>query len=439
MERLWVRAAWPCGLGRLRASVTDCDSDSGEAGDCVELVTLERPQTDSAETPCILYLQFSPQQPADIIFVEVWSEARIMEVYTGEYCGTCHGQKVDNLQLNGDHEQILLFKKYFKLDIPSSYCELKLLSLGGKEKVRIGKILLGVKDASVGISRGFSQFGKSIDMERVQTMMDSMGAKLSPGAQQLFNMVQFQQKNQAAIGGLFQGILKKSDVTEVGRIVNSPQMFTPQSEGGMISSHVFSNTNPILSSKLEETKDPEGVTAFNVESTPTTDCSVLSIGTNDKKKTSDSGDSAKEIDQQKFARGDLKELVSTFLCKQSNGEPNAFSSEMLPFLRDLCGQVNELRLEEEAKVTENTTAAEDRTSDRHYQEALCSKLEKHIAEHMESIEKRLKDYIDCRITMLQADLDEKFISLTKLLENIALNRTVTKNYECDAFLTNGEL
>ncbi|XP_048407415.1 ATPase PAAT [Stegostoma tigrinum] len=439
MERVSVRAAWPCGLGRLRVSVTECDSDDGEVAACAELVTLERPQTNTVETPCILYLRFSPQQPADIVFVEVWSEARMMEVYTGEYCGTSRGLRLDNLHLNGDHEQICLFKKYFKLDIPSSSCELKLLSLGGKEKVRIGKILLGIKNASVGISRGFSPLGKSIDMERVQTMMDSMGAKLSPGAQQLFSMVQFQQKNQAAIGGLFQGLLGRKDVTEVGKIVNSPQMFTTQSEGGVISSHVFSNTDPLPSSKLEETKDLEGVTIFNAESTQTIDGSVLPIGANNKKRTSDSEDSTKDVDQQKFERGDLKELVSTFLCKQSNGEPNVFRSEMLPFLRDLCGQVNELRLEEKVKVTENSTATEDRTNDGHYQEALCSKLEKHIAEHMESIERRLKDYIDCRINMLQADLDEKFISLTKLLETIVLNRTVTKNYEHDTLLTNGEL
>ncbi|XP_041066210.1 ATPase PAAT isoform X3 [Carcharodon carcharias] len=294
MEPVEVRTAWSCGTGRLRATIIDWNSERGEAGVRAELVTLERPQTNTLETPCVLYLQCSSQHPADIAFVEVLSEARTMEVYTGEYCGTSQGQRVDNLQINGEQEQILLFKKCFKLDFPSSFCELKLLSLGGKERVRIGKILLGIKYPSVRISRGFSPLGKNINLERVQTMMDSMGAKLSPGAQQLFNMVQFQQK-------------------------------------------------------------------------------------------------------------------------------------------DLCGQVNELRMGEKVK----NAAAED--CGRHYQQNFCSELEKHIAEHMESIEKRLKDYIDCRINMLQVDLDEKFVSLTNLLENIALNRTVTKSYERDTILTNGEL
>ncbi|XP_078079501.1 ATPase PAAT isoform X1 [Mustelus asterias] len=435
MEPVSVCAAWPSGSGRLRATVTGWDSEGGEAAVRAELVTLERPQTNTVETPCVLCLQCSSQQPADIVFIEVLSEARTMEVYTeGEYCGTCQGQRVDSLQINGEVEQILLFRKHFKLDFPSSSCELKLLSLGGKEKVRIGEILLGIKHASARILRGFSPLGKNINLERVQTMMDSMGTKLSPGAQQLFNMVQFQQKNQAAIGGLFQGIFGARDLTEVGKIVSSPQ-----SEEGMTSSHVLSKTNPMSSSELEETKDPGRITTLNAASTQTREGSVSPIGTNNKKKTSDSEDSAKDVDEQKFAGGDLKGLVTTFLCKQSNGEQNAFSSEMLPLLQDLCGQVNELRMGEKVKVTKNSAAAEDTSNGRHYQQALCSELEKHIAEHMESVEKRLKDYIDCRINILQANLDEKFVSLTNLLENIALNRTVTKSYECDTILTNGEL
>ncbi|XP_067858401.1 ATPase PAAT isoform X2 [Heptranchias perlo] len=402
-----------------------------------ELVTLERPQNNTVETPCVLYLQCS-QQPADIVFVEVVSEARTMEVYTEEeYCGTSQGQRVDNLQINGDHEQILLFKKYFKLEFPGSSCELKLLSLGGKEKVRISKILLGITHAAVRISRGFSPIGKSINLERVQTMMDSMGTKLSPGAQQLFNMVQFQQKNQAAIGGLFQGIFGARDLTEVGTVASSSQMTTAPVKEGVTSSPLFGETNQMSISKMEETKDSEGIITFNAEFTQARDGSVSPTGTNNNKTTYE--DHVKDVDQCKFAGGDLKELVSTFLCKQSNGEQNAFSSEMLPFLQNLCGQVNELRMGEKVKVTKNSAAAEDRTCGRHNQQAFCSELEKHITEHMESIEKRLKDYIDCRINTLQADLDEKFDSLTNLLENIALNRTVTKSYECGTILTNGEL
>ncbi|XP_038677671.1 ATPase PAAT isoform X3 [Scyliorhinus canicula] len=366
MEPFWVRAAWPCDTGRLRAAVTDWDSEGGDAGVRAELVTLVRPQTNTVETPCVLYLQCSTQQPADIVFVEVLSEARTMEVYTeGEYCGTSQGQRVESLQINGDHEQILLFRKYFKLDFPSSSCELK---------------------------------------------------------------------NQAAIGGLFQGIFGARDLIEVGNISS-----LPQSEEGVTSSNALSKPNPMSVSKLQETKDPGGITTFNAAFTQTGDGSVSPTETNNENKTSDSDESTKDVGEQKFARGDLKGLVSTFLSKQSNGEQNAFSSEMLPLLQDLCGQVNELRMGEKIKVTKNNAAAEDMSCGRHYQQAFCSELEKHIAEHMESVEKRLKDYIDCRINILQTNLDEKFVSLTNLLENIALNRTATKSFERDTILTNGEL
>lgn len=36
--------------------------------------------------------------------------------------------------------------------------------------------------------------GSGIDLDKVQTIMESMGSKLSPGAQQLLDMVRFQQK-----------------------------------------------------------------------------------------------------------------------------------------------------------------------------------------------------------------------------------------------------
>lgn len=36
--------------------------------------------------------------------------------------------------------------------------------------------------------------GSRIDLQRVQTIMESMGSKLSPGAQQLMDMVRFQQQ-----------------------------------------------------------------------------------------------------------------------------------------------------------------------------------------------------------------------------------------------------
>ncbi|XP_078269683.1 ATPase PAAT isoform X2 [Rhinoraja longicauda] len=440
-----ARAAWKCGKGGLREVlrlvVAAADSSEGGAGGesplRTEPVILERPQTNTVETPCLLYLQCS-KQLVEIIFVEVVSEAKTMEVYTDEeYCGTCHGQRLDHSQINSGHEQIVLFKKYFKLEFPSSSCELKLLSLGGKAKVQIGKILLGIRHASIGISRGISPLGKNINLQRVQTMMDSMGTKLSPGAQQLLNMVQFQQKNQAAIGGLFQGIFGTRNLTEIGKVIGSSQTTGLSEEG--VSSHECIETNPISISQMEETKGSEEIFILNGESTETRDASNLATGINDKKTEYDSEASARDADEQKFAGGDLQELVSTYLCKQSNGEQNSFNSDMLPFLRNLCSQVNELRIGEKTKAVKHDVAAEDGTCGRLYQQTFRIELEKHITEHMELIEQRLKDYIDHRINILQDDLDKKFVSLTKLIENAGVKRTATKEIERDAFLTNGDV
>uniref|UniRef100_A0A4W3HEW7 Chromosome 10 open reading frame 88 n=1 Tax=Callorhinchus milii TaxID=7868 RepID=A0A4W3HEW7_CALMI len=374
-----------------------------------QLVTLEQPQDSSVENACVLYLQCSPQQPADIVFLELVSEAKTMEVYTEqEYCGTARGQRVDNLQTDSADDDILLYKKYFKLEYPVSSCELKLLSLGGKEKVRIGKILLGVKPASVKISRDFPPLGKSINLERVQTMMDSMGTKLSPGAQHLMNMVQFQQKVNCiltTIGGLFQGIFGGGALTPVGNVTNSLRMTDALTD--VAPSHVSGKGNAVLIPKSEQPKEPKGIVKCDNEPI-------------------------------QIYEGDLKGLVSTFLCKQVNGQQNAFSSEMLPFLQNLCGQVNELRLEEKVKRTKNTTPATENEGMQN-QQPFCSALEKHIIEHMESMEKRLKDYIDHRINTMQADLDAKFVSLTDLLQSPPLKRTATKNYELVNNLTNGEL
>ncbi|XP_055502762.1 ATPase PAAT isoform X2 [Leucoraja erinacea] len=436
------RAAWSRGpatpVGR-RPSCAPGPPGSATREGCgsTEPVILERPQTNPVETPCLLYLQCS-KQLAEITFVEVVSEAKTMEVYTEEeYCGTCQGQRLENSQINSGHKQILLFKKYFKLEFPSSSCELKLLSLGGKAKVQIGEILLGIRHASIDISRGISPLGKNINMQRVQTMMDSMGTKLSPGAQQLLNMVQFQQKNQAAIGGLFQGIFGTRNLTEIGKVIGSSRTTGLSEEG--LSSHECIETNPIFTSQMEETKGSKEIFILNGESTETRDASNLANGINNKKTEYDSEASARDADEHKFAGGDLQELVSTYLCKQNNGEQNSFSSDMLPFLRNLCSQVNELRIGEKTKAVKHDVTEEDGTCDRLYQQTFCVELEKHITEHMESMEQRLKDYIDHRINILQDDLDKKFVSLTKLIENAGVKRTATKEIERGAFLTNGDV
>lgn len=51
-----------------------------------------------------------------------------------------------------------------------------------------------MKTASAKLATDFPSLSSSIDLDRVQTIMESMGSKLSPGAQQLMDMVRCQQK-----------------------------------------------------------------------------------------------------------------------------------------------------------------------------------------------------------------------------------------------------
>lgn len=51
-----------------------------------------------------------------------------------------------------------------------------------------------MKAVSAKLATDFPSLGSSIDLDRVQTIMESMGSKLSPGAQQLMDMVRCQQK-----------------------------------------------------------------------------------------------------------------------------------------------------------------------------------------------------------------------------------------------------
>jgi hypothetical protein len=57
-----------------------------------------------------------------------------MEVYLGEeYCGTSRGKNVCTALDNSEHEKIILYKKYLKLEASTHTCKIKLLSFGTHE------------------------------------------------------------------------------------------------------------------------------------------------------------------------------------------------------------------------------------------------------------------------------------------------------------------
>ncbi|XP_040437399.1 ATPase PAAT-like [Falco naumanni] len=153
---LVLRAAGQPGPGALPAA------GGGEAS--TEAVVVERRA--GGEAPCVLHLECRPGGAAEMVSVGILSEARNMEVYVGEeYCGTGRGQSLGAARTAGETDKVTLYKKYLKFECPAASCRIKLLSIGS-----------------------------SIDLDRVQTIMESMGSKLSPGAQQLMDMVRCQQK-----------------------------------------------------------------------------------------------------------------------------------------------------------------------------------------------------------------------------------------------------
>ncbi|MBW02218.1 Uncharacterized protein C10orf88, partial [Eschrichtius robustus] len=162
-----------------------------------ELVILQRNVNSQDENPCFLYLRCDPPGGEEIVSLGIFSSARNMEVYSGEeYCGTSRGKNVCNVLDNSEHEKVILYKKYLKLESSTHACKVKLLSFGEKQCVFISKVVVHVRPVSANSSAGSPALGSRIDLERVQTIMESMGSKLSSGAQQLMNMVIFQQQDE---------------------------------------------------------------------------------------------------------------------------------------------------------------------------------------------------------------------------------------------------
>ncbi|XP_078291046.1 ATPase PAAT-like isoform X2 [Panthera onca] len=162
-----------------------------------DLVILKRSlNSDQDENPCFLYLRCDPNGGEEIVSIGVLSSARNMEVYLGEeYCGTSRGKHVCSDLDNSEGEKIILYKKYLKLEFSTHACKIKLLSFGEKQCVFVSKVVVHMRRVSASSATSSPALGSRIDLRRVQTIMASMGSKLSPGAQQLMDVVRFQQQN----------------------------------------------------------------------------------------------------------------------------------------------------------------------------------------------------------------------------------------------------
>lgn len=290
-------------------------------------------------------------------------------------------------------------KKFLKLESPAHACKIKLLSFGEKQCVLISKVVVHVRPRSANPSPSSSALGSRIDLDSIQTIMESMGSKLSPGAQQLMNMIRFQQQNCLPIGEQLQSVLGTTGHKHLVALQSSPSSgvidkasSTPfPFRTGLTPSAITENLKALID---KSTQPPgEGNTTNHDE------CHLVP-------------------QKHSLLENDLKNAVSSFLPKKASGNSNAPNSELLPFLQNLCSQVNHLRVGHNARWQENISKPRESIVGVSMEEQpICSYLEKILSKNMELMEKKLMDHIDERIYQLQEHLDAKMALLVDLLQN----------------------
>ncbi|XP_020664417.3 ATPase PAAT isoform X2 [Pogona vitticeps] len=367
-------------------------------------VVLEGRLNNDSIAPCLLYLHCDAHGSEEIIGLGVVSEARNMEVYIGEeYCRTAKGEKIFSTEHDSKNNPIMLYKKYLKLDCSTASCKIKLLSIGEKQRVLISKILVQVKTVTMKSVSDFAALGSGIDIRKVQTIVESVGSKLSPGAQQLMDMVRFQQKNGHAYGEKLQNIFGRN-----GYMLGSNHTVDGSKEvtdlGGLGHLH---NGPSLLKATLMAEKVAEDMNINRNRQVPSTgnisECPGLQAP-----KPSDI-----------VSQNDFRGLVSSFLQEQGNENPDIPNgTRLLPLLQTVCGQVNRLRLDERNKHCENNSVSEDCIHTVGLeQQPVYMYLEKLISKNMELMEKRLMDYIDVRMQKLQEHVDNKIAAVKDLVQD----------------------
>ncbi|XP_012636751.2 ATPase PAAT-like [Microcebus murinus] len=404
----------------LGARDFDCKELLAPPASGQDLVTLKRSLNSQDESPCFLYLRCDPAGGGEIVSVGILSSARNMEVYLGEeYCGTSRGKNVGTV-LDDSENKIIFYKKYLKLESLSHACKIKLLSFGEKQCVFISKVVVHMRPISADSSTSSPALGSRIDLDRVQAIMESMGSNLSPGAQQLMNMVRFQQLNCIPIEEQLQSVLgnpgykhviglqPSSTLGALDKSSSTPFPFRT----GLASENVTEN----LKAYIDKSTQPPG----QGNTTRLDECKIVP-------------------QNHSLLENDFKNAISSFLPKKTNNNSNIPNSELLPFLQNLCSQVNHLHVGRKAEWQENTkhkgilgVGMEEYP--------VCSYLEKILSKNMELLEKKLMDYIDQRIYKLQEHIDDKIALLMDLLQNPNSPPTGMPLRHCDSGerLSNGE-
>ncbi|XP_069316747.1 ATPase PAAT [Eulemur rufifrons] len=401
----------------------DCEELLAPPASGQDLVILKRSLNSQDESRCFLYLRCDPHGGEEIVSVGILSSARNMEVYLGEeYCGTSRGKNVGTVLDDSEHEKIILYKKYLKLEASTHACQIKLLSFGEKQCVFISKVVVHMRSVLANSSKSSPALGSRIDLDKVQSIMESMGSKLSPGAQQLMNMVRFQQQNCIPIGEQLQSVLGNPGYKHVIGLQSSSTLGALDKSSstpfpfrtGLMSGNVTEN----LKAYMDESTQPPG----QGNTTNLSECKIMP-------------------QNHSLLANDLKNAVSSLLPKKTIDNSNIPNSELLPFLQNLCSQVNHLRVGHKAEWQENITKPSEGIVGVGMEEPpVCSYLEKNISKNMELLEKKLTEYIDQRICKLQEHIDDKIALLMDLLQNPSSPPTGIPLRHCDSGerLSNGE-
>uniref|UniRef100_A0A4W5MU16 Si:rp71-19m20.1 n=1 Tax=Hucho hucho TaxID=62062 RepID=A0A4W5MU16_9TELE len=337
-------------------SQIDRDTPNG----CVP-VLLEQVEEGS---PCVITLRCAPRCPALITSLLVTSEARTIEVYSqaGDYCGTCRGERDPNTQPDSA-ERGPFYRKHLILESPAASCEVKLLSLGGRGSVAVARVVMGLQtltpvDCSLSL-------GPSIDMLRVQSMVEEMGASLSPGAQSLMNMVQFQQKNKAdSLSGFLPLLMSSGALSALAKVTNGPSLAPADIQHPSVNTSLQPDE---MSDSASSDPWPQSLAASDTHTS-------------------------------------LADMMSPFLNGQPGGRRPCISPDLLPMLQSVCGQVTQLRIEDASKTSNGPRQ----------EHACCRGLEQVMERCLGEMERRLMDHMDQRLDAMQLRLE------TALLQTLAL-------------------
>uniref|UniRef100_A0A672RXW7 Uncharacterized protein n=1 Tax=Sinocyclocheilus grahami TaxID=75366 RepID=A0A672RXW7_SINGR len=330
-----ARSSWLCSSQKQLSDVLTTTQDNSPSDDCrCDPVCLQRAEEG---LPCVVTLLCTPNSGSVISSLQVVSEARTIEVYSlsGEYCGTCRGEQVQKSHTDGH-----FYRNHLVLENPVASCEVKLLSLGGRSSVAIAHVGVGLEMLKG--RQGGPSIDPGIDLQRVLTMMEEMGTTLSPGAQNLMELVQCQQKN-------------KSDM------LNG---FIPLLMGG---------------GALSCLSRGGGASSAGAESGPNLPSGLGQLLSTSK-------------------QNQTPEAMSAML----SSETGTINPDLLPMLQSVCGQVTQLRLEEATSPERKKNGdREGHICCGGFEKILETVVEK----RMDEMERRLKEHLDLRLDALQQRLE----------------------------------